>query len=89
MENRVEDPTPRASVRDLLAGRASSPSYSEDTSFVSAGRSIAIFLGFLALGAGRETVEDPDLDPNGFEGTGREHDRDTFDLFWEVEVECN
>ena len=86
MENRAEDPTPRASVRGLLAGRASSPSYSKDTSFVSAGRSIAIFLGFLVFGAGRD-VEDPDAEV--FEGTGRERDRDMFGLFWEVEFECD
>ena len=85
IENRAEDPTPRASVRGLLAGRASSPSYSEDTSFVSAGRSMAIFLGFLAFGAGRETVEGPEAeaDADGVEGTGRECDRG---LFWDVEV---
>ena len=74
MESRAEDPAPRASVRDLLAGRVSFSSCSEETSFVSAGRSIVIFLGFLAFGAGRERVEDPDPDADGFEGIGRERD---------------
>lgn len=78
MENRVEDPTPRVSVRDLLAGRASSSSYSDDTSFVSAGRSMAIFLVFFGFGAGRG--RDEGLDVDGFEGTGRERDRDLFGL---------
>lgn len=84
MENRAEDPTPRVSVRALLEGRASSSSYFADISFVSAGRSMAIFLGFLGFGAGGGRVEDPDADE--FEGTGRERERDLFGL---VDVECD
>jgi hypothetical protein len=80
MEKRVEDPAPWVSVRGLLAGRASSPPSSEDPSFVSAGRSIVIFLGaFLAFGAGRvRPVDDPDVD--GIEGAGRDSEVDLFCL---------